>query len=410
MKQGWNGRFVFYLVLLVGVMAIVMGAAVLGAQATPEAQKPPPLLAVNAFPNHSFDKPVDIAHAGDERLFVVEQSGVIRVVNGRGPAANINVFLDIKGRVTSGGEMGLLGLAFHPQYAQNGYFYVNYTTTVETDLTTHISRFQVTADPDQADPASELILLQVSQPYSNHNGGGLKFGPDRYLYIGLGDGGASDDPGNRAQNRTTLLGKMLRIDVDKSDSGKNYGIPADNPFVGEPALDEIWALGVRNPWRFSFDRLTGDLYIGDVGQNLWEEINFQPADSTGGENYGWRLKEGNHCFIPAQGCDPGGLTDPIFEYHHSEGCSVTGGTVYRGLSIPALHGYYLYADYCTGEISALRGDGKGTWQNYPVKKIGNYLSTFGEDNAGEVYLAQRDEGTIYRLVERRGTILLPLIR
>ncbi len=392
------------------MIVIVIAAAASGVQATPEDQGPPPLFPINPFPNLTFDKPVAIAHARDKRLFIVEQPGVIRVVEGRGPAANSSVYLDIKGQVTYGGEMGLLGLVFHPNYAQNGYFYVNYTRTVGANLETVISRFQVTADPDLADPSSELILLQVAQPYSNHNGGSLNFGPDGYLYIGLGDGGAGGDPGNRAQNGAELLGKMLRIDVDGTAPGKNYAIPADNPFIGAPALDEIWAVGLRNPWRASFDRLTGDLYIGDVGQNLWEEIDFQPAASPGGQNYGWRLKEGNHCYIPEQGCDPGGLTDPIFEYSHSEGCSVTGGYVYRGPSIPALQGYYLYADYCTGEISALHSDGQGAWQNYSVTKIDKYLPTFGEDNAGELFLAQREAGTIHSLRELRGMIFVPLIR
>jgi glucose/arabinose dehydrogenase len=396
--------------MLFVVVIMIMNAAGPGGGPAAAAQELPPLFVVNAFPNHTFVLPVDIAHAGDSRLFVVEKPGVIRVLNGRGPSATDKVFLDIKDRVIYSGELGLLGLAFHPDFKQNGYFFVNYTRPEGERWQTIVARYQVTADPDKADPTSELILLTIPQPYTNHNGGGLKFAPDGTLYIGLGDGGGSGDPDNRAQDGADLLGKMLRIDVDNPAPGKNYGIPDDNPFVGQPALDEIWATGLRNPWRFSFDRLTGDLYIGDVGQNLWEEIDFQPAARAGGQNYGWRLKEGNHCFNPEQNCDTGGLTDPVYEYGHDEGCSVTGGFVYRGPSMPALQGYYLYADYCKGIISALYRDGQDEWQNEALTNSERFVSTFGEDSSGEIYLTQLREGKIYKLAEKRGMILLPLIR
>jgi glucose/arabinose dehydrogenase len=409
LNRSRNGRIVFQILLLLLLIVILIAVGPRRGPAIAEDQGPPWVIAVDAFPKHTFVLPVDITHAGDSRLFVVEQAGVIKVLDGRGPSATNKLFMDISDRVTSSAELGLLGLAFHPDYQQNGYFFVNYTRTKGDNWETVISRFQVTADPDTADPTSELTLLQISQPHSNHNGGGLQFGPDGKLYISLGDGGSSGDPDNRAQDGGDLLGKMLRIDVDKPAAGKNYGIPADNPFVGQPTLDEIWAIGLRNPWRFSFDRLTGDLYIGDVGQYLWEEINFQPAASSGGQNYGWRLKEGNHCFMPEQNCDPGGLTDPIYEYGHNEGCSVTGGAVYRGPSMPSLQGYYLYADYCTGVISTLHRDGQGVWQNEPLTKIGKYVSTFGEDNSGELYLAQHGQGKIYRLVEQHGSIFLPFL-
>jgi hypothetical protein len=285
-----------------------------------------------------------------QRLFIVERPGrIVILINGQ---VLPDPFLDIVGRVLSGGERGLLGLAFHPDYDNNGYFYVNYTNTSGNTV---VSRFEISADPDLADSSSEYLLLTISQPYSNHNGGMIAFGPnDGYLYIGMGDGGSGGDPQNRAQNDGVLLGKMLRIDVDGSSP---YGIPPDNPFAGPgDPLDEIWARGLRNPWRFSFDRQTGDIYIADVGhwrfsfdrqtgdiyiadvgQSQWEEIDYQPASGSGGENYGWRLMEGNHCYNPPVDCDPGGLTYPIYEYSHGGSpfrCSITGGYVYRGNAIP----------------------------------------------------------------------------
>ncbi len=260
-------------------------------------------------------------------------------------------FLDISDRVESGSsERGLLSVAFHPDYAENGRFFVNYTNK---DGDTVISRFQVTADPNVADAATETILLTIPQPFPNHNGGQLQFGPDGYLYVGMGDGGAAADPQGNGQNEGTLLGAMLRLDVDGVSAEANYAVPADNPFINSEGRNEIWATGVRNPWRFSFDRLTGDLFIADVGQNIWEEVNFQPANSSGGENYGWDIMEGMHCFSD-DACDSSGTVLPIYDYQHENGrCSITGGYVYRGQQFPALTGNYFFGDYCTGEIWAL---------------------------------------------------------
>ena len=284
-----------------------------------------------------LSSPVGITHAGDGsgRLFIVLQGG--RIVIFDGVKILSSPFLDITSVVSSGGERGLLGLAFHPNYVGNGSFYVNYTNTAGDTV---IARYSVSANPNQADPTSADILLTIPQPFSNHNGGQLHFGPDGYLYIGIGDGGSGGDPQNNGQDLGTLLGKILRIDVDK---GPPYAIPPDNPFFGpgDGALDEIWAWGLRNPWRFSFDRLTGDMFIGDVGQNSWEEVDFQPASSAGGENYGWRLMEGNSCYNPATNCNDSTLTLPILVYDHTVGCSVTGGYRYRGSKNPALDGFYL---------------------------------------------------------------------
>ena len=269
--------------------------------------------------------PVAITHAGDGsgRLFITLKGGQVIIYDGTQMLPT--PFLDITSLVSSGGEQGLLSVAFHPNYASNGLFFVNYT---DTNGDTVIARYSVSTDPNVGDQSSAFILLTITQPFSNHNGGQLQFGPDGYLYIGMGDGGSGGDPQNNAQNLLTLLGKMLRIDVD---GGNPYAIPVDNPFLGDPtALDEIWASGFRNPWRFSFDRLTGDLFIADVGENRREEVDFQPASSPGGENYGWRLMEGNLCFNPPTNCNNGTLTLPILEYDHLLGCSVTGGHRYRG--------------------------------------------------------------------------------
>ena len=344
----------------------------------------------------SLAKPVAIAHAGDGsgRLFIVLQEGRIVIHDGQGVLPE--PFLDVRALVSCCGELGLLGLAFHPGYAGNGYFFVNYT-----DLTgaTVIARYSVSAsDPDSADPNSAVILLTILQPFSNHNGGQLKFGPDGYLYIGMGDGGSGGDPQNNAQNLGSLLGKMLRIDVD---GVPRYAVPPDNPFVTTPgARPEIWALGLRNPWRFTFDRATGDLFIGDVGQDRWEEISFQPAASPGGENFGWRLMEGTHCFNPETSCNPGTLTLPIIEYSHALGCSVTGGYRYRGRQVPEFHGTYLYADFCSGRLWGASQDGGGQWSTAELLDTALLISTFGEDEAGELYLAHRPDdatGAVYRI-------------
>ena len=294
-------------------------------------------------------------------------------------------FLNIEDRVNNGSnEMGLLGLAFHPNYAQNGYFFVNYTGSGGD---TFISRFQVSGDPNVADSSSEINLLRISQPFPNHNGGGLDFGPDGYLYAGLGDGGAAGDPFGNGQKTDTLLGKVLRLDVD---SAEPYAIPADNPFGSE-----IWDYGLRNPWRISFDQLTGDLYIGDVGQGSWEEIDIHLAGEPGGINYGWDFREGAHEY---DGVAPAGLTDPIAEYSHAEGgCSVTGGYVYRG-SMPEWNGIYLYGDYCTGYVWGLLKSDDG-WQSQLMFQSGVRITSFGQDEAGEVYLVSDDSG-VYQLVRK----------
>lgn len=343
-----------------------------------------------------FIRPLDIANAGDDRLFIVEQRGLIWILDENGNKLP-QPFLNIDPSVGSGGnEQGLLGLAFHPDYANNGYFYVNYT---KNNGDTRISRFSVLANnPNQADPSSEKILLEVDQPYSNHNGGCLKFGPDGYLYIGLGDGGSGGDPQDNGQDRQTLLGKMLRIDVDGGDP---YGIPPGNPFVNDnTTLDEIWAIGLRNPWRFSFDRETGDLWTGDVGQDAWEEINFQPVASSGGENYGWRCYEGNHAYN-TNGCAPANtMTFPVAEYQNGASCSVTGGYVYRGCKYPELYGRYLYTDYCTGIIWSLTPDGSGGWVNQQLANLNDFqFASFGENRHGELFLAGLGNGIIYRVTE-----------
>ena len=326
------------------------------------------------------------------RLHVVERGGVIKVM--RGDTLLNTPFLDISARVLAGGERGLLGLAFHPQYAQNNEFFVYYTNL---NGDSHVSRFWVTANRDVADPSAEDTLLVVAQPFGNHNGGMLAFGPDSMLYVGLGDGGSGGDPQGHGQNTSTLLGSILRIDVD---AGTPYAIPGDNPFVNDTAAaPEIWAYGLRNPWRFSFDRATGDLYIGDVGQGAWEEIDFQPISSTAGENYGWNVMEGLHCYNAAS-CDQAGLSLPVLEYPHSEGCSVTGGYVYRGGKIPPLQGRYFYGDYCNGWIRSFRVEG-GTAVD-PLDhsaELGtlSQVTSFGEDALGELYVVTLG-GRVFRVV------------
>jgi glucose/arabinose dehydrogenase len=320
---------------------------------------------------------------GSGRLFVVEQPGRIRVV--AGGRLRATPFLDIHSRLLFSGERGLLGLAFHPRYASNGRFFVDYTR--QPDGATVVEEFRVSGDPNIAQTSGHVVLT-VPQPFANHNGGMLAFGPDGRLFIGLGDGGAEGDPGNRAQNRQSLLGKVLRIDID---GRRPYAIPPDNPFAGGGGRPEIFALGFRNPWRFSFDRVTGHLYAGDVGENAVEEIDLVRS----GGNYGWRLKEGDQCFRPATGCDRPGLKAPIAFYRHTAGrCSIIGGYVYRGRAIPALVGSYIYGDLCTGEIFALRSGASTRLLN-----TGLTISSFGEDQAGELYVVGIG-GTVHRLVRR----------
>ena len=336
-------------------------------------------------------QPVYLTHAGDGsgRLFVVEKRGRVVALRAGDPAPAI--FLDIIDRVGSdGSEQGLLSVAFHPQFAQNGRLFVDYT---DRNGDTIISRFQ--ASGDRADPNSETVLLKIDQPYPNHNGGLVLFGPDGYLYIGMGDGGSGGDPQGNGQNRAVLLGKLLRLDVDGGDP---YAIPPDNPWPdGGNGRPEVWAYGLRNPWRFSFDRATRDLYIADVGQGEYEEIDVQPAGSRGGANYGWNITEGQHCFR-GNSCDRSGLVAPIAEYDHSQGCSITGGYVYRGAAFPSLQGLYFYGDYCSGRIWALRQASAGQWEQRELLSSGLNISSFGEDQAGELYLTDLS-GALYQVVE-----------
>ncbi|MDH3744980.1 MAG: PQQ-dependent sugar dehydrogenase [Acidobacteriota bacterium] len=337
-----------------------------------------------------LSRPIALTHAGDGsgRLFIALQDG--RIVIHDGARVQSTPFLDISSAVACCGEQGLLGLAFHPQFEDNGLFFVNYT---DTGGDTRISRFSVGTDPDAADPESETEVLFFRQPFGNHNGGALEFGPDGYLYIASGDGGSGGDPQDNAQSLDTRLGKILRIDV----GGSPFGIPPDNPFVGTPgALDEIWAYGLRNPWRISFDRLTGDLFIGDVGQGEREEIDLQLAASQGGENYGWRRMEGSACFNPSTSCNTGELVLPILEYGHDEGCSVTGGYRYRGAASPALGGYYFFGDFCSGTIWGARPGTDGTWSRVEMLDSGLSLSSFGEDESGELY-ALDHAGSVFRI-------------
>jgi len=337
--------------------------------------------------------PLDLQAApGDrERLYVVEQGGRIRVI--LGGQLQATPFLDVSGRISSGGERGLLGLAFHPQFATNRRFFVNYTNPRGD---THVAEFRASS-ADAADPASERVLLTETQPFANHNGGGLAFDNSGRLLIALGDGGSGGDPLGNGQKLDTLLGKILRIDVD---AGTPYAVPADNPFRGTPgAAPEIWAYGLRNPFRIAVDRPSGDLYVGDVGQNRIEEIDVGLASRRGGENYGWNVTEGSQCYSPSSGCNRTGFTPPVYEYTHSEGCSVTGGAVYRGCRMPDLAGTYFFGDYCTGLVRSFRlASGQATdVRNWAAGLRGvNSPASFGLDAEGEVYVVDYD-GEVYRL-------------
>jgi glucose/arabinose dehydrogenase len=327
------------------------------------------------------------------RLFIVEQTGAIRIIKDGTllPAP----FLDISGEILVGGEQGLLGLAFDPEYASNGRFVVHYSNQVGD---THLSIFNVSSNPDIADPATERLILTADQPYDNHNGGQVLFGPDGFLYLGLGDGGSANDPEGRAQNLGDLLGSILRLDVH---SGTSYAVPPDNPFVGQAGIQpENWSYGLRNPWRFSFDRATGDLYIADVGQNHFEEVDVAPASagSAKGVNYGWNIMEGAHC-LNGGSCDQAGLTPPTFEYDHNQGCSITGGYVYRGAAVPALQGLYLFGDYCSGWVRSFRyQDGAAVeLTDWPTLRPGGAITSFGEDAAGELYVLVQG-GSVFKIV------------
>jgi glucose/arabinose dehydrogenase len=369
-----------------------------------------------------LERPIGVTHApGDRaRLFIIEKRGRIRVV--RNGTLLAQSFLDIDSIVGGGtsnfDERGLLGLTFHPDYQNNGEFFVNYTNNSNDTV---VARYAVSGDPDVADAGSAEILMTIDQPQTNHNGGWIDFGPDGFLYVATGDGGGGDDDdaghtdgiGNGQDITDNLLGAMLRIDVNgddfPSDPDRNYAIPASNPFVGIDGDDEIWAYGLRNPWRNAFDRETGDLWIADVGQRDWEEVNFQPADSAGGENYGWRCREGMHDFN-TDNCTGLGYTEPIHEYSHSLGCSITGGNVYRGCAVPDLRGTYFFADYCSNTIWSLRYDGglvvdltNRTAELAPGGglSIGS-ITSFGEDADGEVYLADQSGGEIFKIVPADG--------
>jgi glucose/arabinose dehydrogenase len=337
----------------------------------------------------NLDAPVFLTQAGGQ-MFVVEKKGKIVIL--RDGARVEQPFLDIGNLITSSGsEQGLLGLAFHPDYANNGRFFVYYTAR-NGDNT--LARYQVSDDPNVADPDSATVLFAQPDFAANHNGGMLAFGPDGYLYVGLGDGGGGGDPQSNGQKRSTLLGKLLRLDVSGNEP---YTIPPDNPWPNgdDAARPEIWAYGLRNPWRFSFDRTTGDLYIGDVGQNIYEEINFQPAGANGGQNYGWSTREGAHCFR-ANECQSSDMIEPIGEYDHDQGCSVTGGYVYRGAAFASLQGQYIFGDYCSGTIWSLQRNASGAWEQRKILESNLSISSFGEDEAGELYVIDLG-GDIYQV-------------
>jgi glucose/arabinose dehydrogenase len=385
------------------------------------AQKRGPFPTIQLDPVVSgLTQPTTVANAGDGsgRIFIVQETGQILIfING---AVLPTPFLDISDLVGQTAEHGLLGLAFHPDYVSNGFFYVDYTSV--DDGATVVARYQVSAaDPNVADPDSAQIVLTQTQPIGDHNGGTLAFGPDGYLYISIGDGGCCGDPFENGQNLETWLGKILRVDINgddfPGDPDRNYAVPPDNPFVNDPdALDEIWAYGLRNPWRCSFDRTTGDFFIADVGQDTWEEVNFQPVSSTGGENYGWNVLEGMHCFDdnPPGSCDDflnGGSTLPILEYNHDLGCSVTGGYRYRGQSYPDLQGIYFYADFCTGRIWGATQQVNGTWESHELLDTGFNITTFGEDEAGELYVVEynNDQSVLYRITSVQGPTPTPSV-
>ena len=403
---------------------IVAGCAGPGPTRSPGSSAPAPSIAPSGQPNDSpspavsvapggpFDParvgltlepvvsglsdPLAVTHAADAsgRLFVAEQGGRIRIV--RDGTLVDEPFLDISKRISAGGERGLLGLAFHPDYPTDPRFFVNYT---DPNGDTRVASFTVDpATPDLADPGSEVRLLSIGQPYANHNGGALAFGPDGFLYIATGDGGSGGDPHGNGQSLETLLGKILRIDVNPTEGSKAYAIPADNPFVGDAGtLPEIFVYGLRNPWRMSFDRATGDLWIGDVGQGAWEEIDVVRA-GTSGQNFGWNLMEGAHCFRPAEGCEDPSLVLPVTEYTRNLGSTVIGGVVYRGSDQPALVGGYVFADYGSGNVFLIDAATDGPTDPVLALESGATLSSFGEDEAGEVYATDLASGELLRVV------------
>jgi len=349
-------------------------------------------IGINSFAT-GFTSPVEMAHpVGDTRLFVVEQGGAIKILNANGTVNPTHFLTLTTATISTGGERGLLGMAFHPNYATNGYFYVNYTNTAGNTV---IARYSVNASNPNIANTTGTILLTIAQPYANHNGGTLKFGPDGYLYIGMGDGGSGGDPENRAQNINENLGKMLRIDVD---SAFPYANPSTNPYVGIAGNDEIWAIGLRNPWKFSFNRLNGDLWIADVGQNQIEEINKISSPLTPGLNFGWKCYEGNSVFTSGCALPTVTYTFPIAQYTHAGGaCSITGGYVYTGTTYPNFSGVYFFADYCLNRIGTVNA--AGTIAYSATFSGNNNFTTFGEDINGELYVASTSNGTIYKIVD-----------
>jgi glucose/arabinose dehydrogenase len=378
-------------------VVLVVLAACGGTQATPSPVPPSEAPASGWSLERVVDglaSPLAVTNAGDGsgRIFVLEQGGQIRIV--RGGQLLGDPFLDIGDRLTAGGERGLLGLDFHPDFPYDARFFVNYT---DLEGNTVVSSFTAEAGADRADGGSEVVLLRIDQPYANHNGGALVFGPDGYLYISTGDGGSGGDPHDNGQRMDTLLGKILRIDVDGGSGDTRYGIPPDNPFVDQPdALPEIWHLGLRNPWRMSFDRETGDLWIGDVGQGSWEEIDVARA-GTGGLNFGWNRVEGFECFN-GDACDDSAFTPPVTAYSHDFGCSVIGGVVYRGTAQPLLAGKYVYSDYCSGNLWVLDPTNDGPQDGQLVAETGRGISAIGEDEAGEPYVTDLNSGELLRIV------------
>jgi glucose/arabinose dehydrogenase len=386
---------------LLALAAIVAGCAGPGPTSTPTASltaggsfEPASVgLSLEPFVTGLRD-PLALTHAGDGsgRIFVAEQGGTIRVI--RDGALVNEPFLDISDRITAGGEQGLLGLAFHPD-STDPRFFVNYT---DTKGDTRVSSFVVdAANPDRADPESEVRLLFIDQPYANHNGGALAFGPDGFLYIATGDGGSGGDPHGNGQSLKTLLGKILRIDVDQPEGNKAYAIPADNPFVGQAgALPEIFVYGMRNPWRMSFDRANGDLWIGDVGQNAWEEVDVVRAGESG-QNFGWNRMEGAHCYKPRNGCEDPSLVLPVTEYNRKRGSTMIGGVVYRGSEQPALVGGYVFADFGSGKFWLIDAASDGPTEPVLALEDGPHVASFGEDEAGEIYATGLTTGEVFKV-------------
>jgi glucose/arabinose dehydrogenase len=388
-----SGRGFFLQFSVVCLIVFVSGCGGGGGSFT---TTPPPtggsLIALTPFVS-GFSNPVDFQTPddGSGRMFIVQQSGAIRIVSGG--ALLPTPFLDITGKVNfDSNEQGLLGLAFHPGYSQNRRFYLNYDRLNGGQMQTVIAEYQASTAPNVADAASERILLTVDQPFANHKGGQMAFGPDGFLYIAFGDGGGGGDPLGNGQSLQTLLGKIARIDVDHADPGLQYAIPTDNPFAGTTNRGEIFAYGLRNPWRFSFERGTGRLFVADVGQDKFEEIDLVQK----GGNFGWNIMEGAHCFSPSSGCNMTGLTLPIAEYDHSEGATVIGGYVYHGTAITGLVGAYVFGDFGNGKIWSLT-ENSGTWTRTLLLTTGHNMSAFGQDAAGELYIVDYSSGGAFKI-------------